>query len=342
MKKFSSILLIAALVVLLGSRHPAHAQVVKYAQAGMAFLKIDVGTRSAAMGGTEAAVTGSVEAMFSNPAGLAMLEGGQVMSSVNNWIANIKHYGIGAAYNIDNIGTFGISLVSMDYGTFTRTVPYSGFDPQKRIKGYINQGTFTVTEYAVGISYARQIATRFYVGGNLKYAHQDLGQVEIFDPLAGTTTTAEARVSNIVLDFGTMYYTGFKDLRFGVTIHNFSNQSDYFDQRFELPLTFDFGVAMDLLMLVGGESPNSLTLAVDAVHPRDYSERIHVGMEYAFQDMLFLRGGYKFNYSEQSLTAGAGVNVGVDNFRLKAGYAYTAFGRFFGAVHRVSLGIGIQ
>lgn len=338
-------LLIAILLVGRGGLEVAQAQqpgMTKYAQSGMAFLKIDVSPRTAAMGGTYGSMSENASDMFSNPAGLAFVEGLDVMTSVNNWLVGSKLYGAAAAYNISGVGTFGLGLVTMDFGEFTRTVPYQGTDPALRNKGYLTEGTFRVTEYAVNLSYARQIATRFYVGGQIKYAKQDLGNITIYDEFVGDNVTIGNNVDNIILDFGTLYYTGFKDLRFGLSFRNFSNQSDYFDQRFELPLTFDFGVAMDVLTLLESTPSNSsLTLAVDAVHPRDYSERLHVGAEYSFLKTVFLRGGYKFNYQDQGLTAGLGVNTGLEALKLRADYAYSAFGKFFNPIHRIAIGIGL-
>lgn len=348
MKKAVYILLPLLLVGILGLPNITQAQqgdpyAPKLGQAGMPFLTIDVGGRIAAMGGTQVGVTGDPAAMFSNPAGLAMVNGAQAMTSVTNWIADIKHYGGGVAYNVGNLGTIGVNAVWMDYGEIRKTIPYQGFDSDQRAKGFIDDGTFSVSEYAVGVSYARQVASQFYVGGNLKYAKQDLGNVTILDPLTQDQSMSENSVSNVTFDFGTLYYPGFKDLRFGVSVRNFSSQSDYFDQRFELPLTFDFGVAMNLFNLDPdgvGASKNELILAIDAIHPRDYSERVHTGLEFNFQEMFFLRGGYKFNYDEQGLTGGIGVDLGSGGFGVKADYAYTAFG-IFTDVHRVSLSMSL-
>lgn len=316
-----------------------HAQPVKYGQAGMKFLTIDVSSRIAAMGGTAVGVTGDASAMFSNPAGLSTIQGLDAMTSMTNWIADIKHFGAGVAYGFGNLGTFAISLVSMDYGDLKRTVPYSGYDPAERAVGYTDLGTFNVSEYALGLSYARQVMSQFFVGGSVKYASQDLGSVVILDQYLGEERNVENKLNSLAFDFGTLYYPGFKDLRFGVSIRNFSNQADYYDQRFELPLTFDFGVAMDLMQLWSeGTENSSLTFAIDALHPRDYSERIHTGLEYNLANMLFLRTGYKFNYDEEGFTAGVGVNYGIQNLSLRVDYAYSAFG-IFDSVHRFSLGV---
>lgn len=324
----------------------AEAQPVKYGQAGMPFLQINVGGRVAAMGGTQVGIIGDATAMFANPAGMAFVEGLDVQAGVTEWIADIGHYAGGGAMRLGNLGVFGVNFVWMDYGDFQWTEVYEGDDPDLRNDGYVNMGTFSVDEFALGVSYARQISSAFYVGGNIKYARQNMPNTEIIDLYnESETLTAENEINNIVFDFGTIYYTGFRDLRFGMSIRNFSNQSDYFDSRFELPLTFDFGLAMDLLQLAPsttGESNSSLTLAIDWLHPRDYSERFHAGLEYGFMDSLFLRGGYKFNYDEESFSAGVGVKTGFSGYGLRADYAYSAFGEFFGQVHRVSLGIFIQ
>ncbi len=332
-----------AVLLCLGTAALAQAQATKFAQAGMGFLKIDVGADVAALGGTHMGTTGRATAMFSNPAAMALLDGGDVTAGVTDWIADIQLYGLAAAYRVGDIGVFGVNIVSMDYGTFRRTRPWqSGDDPGLRDQGYIDQGEFEVTELAVGISYARQITGQFYIGGNIRYALQDLGSVQIIDAFTGNIIDTDNEVNSIVFDFGTIYYPGFHDLRFGASVRNFSNQSDYFDQRFELPLTLDFGIAMNVLNLFNaaqGPSNSELTLALDWVHPRDFGERLHLGLEYGFLDTVFLRGGYKFNYDEESFTGGLGVQLERSGYGIRADYAYGAFGEFFGSVNRITLSI---
>ncbi len=334
--------LIIAGLLALGTTGMASAQATKFAQAGMGFLKIDVDSRVAAMGGTQIGGLGNANMAFTNPAGLATVQGFEVSASLVDWIADIQMYGISAAYNLGNLGTFGISLVSMDYGDLRRTRPWQGGDdPTLRDQGFIDQGTFTPTEFAFGVSYARQITSQFFIGGNLRIAEQNLGSVDIIDAFTGEIENVGNSLSNVIFDFGTVYYPGFRDLRFGVSFRNFSNQNDYFEQRFELPLTLDFGVAMDLFRLNGEDNETSqLTLAIDWVHPRDFEERLHVGLEYAFAEIVYLRGGYKFNYDEESVTAGLGVQYVADaGFGVKADYAYAAFGDFFGNVNRFTVSI---
>ncbi len=326
---------------------PALSQAVKYAQSGLSYLQIAPSADVAALGGTYVAKNGKATSAFSNPAGLGLLQGADLSASYVAWIADIALYSMAAAYQIDKIGVFGVNLVSMDYGTLRGTRPWQlGDDPALRDQGYIDLGNFTVNDFAFGISYGRSITSQFFVGGNIRYARQDLSpniNVAIIDAITGNIIDdSENVVTNLVFDFGTLYYPGFHDLRFGASLRNFSNQSDYYDQRFELPLTLDFGIAMDVFPLFidsSGQRNSQLTVALDWVHPRDYSERLHVGLEYGFIDMFFLRGGYKFNYDEESVTAGLGVHLETRGYGLRADYAYSAFGDFFGSVNRLSLSL---
>lgn len=339
--------LVLAAFFLLAGTAKINAQAIKYAQAGMPFLKLDVSPRTAAMAGVQVGAVGDALNMFSNPAGIARVDGLELASSVTNWIVDTKLFGVGAAYNMENVGVFGVGLIWMDYGSITKTIPVTGAgsDPALRNQGYITDGEFTVSEYALGISYARHISSQFAVGGQIKYAYQNLGDVLIYDEFEDENLTRSNSVNNIALDFGTVYYTGFKDLRFGMSFRNFSNQSDYFDQRFELPLNFTFGGAMDLFTLFSENSSlansSQLTLAFDWVHPRDYAERQHLGVEYAFNEAFFLRGGYRFNYDEQGLTAGVGFDFDIANYGLRADYSYDDFGKYFDAVHRIAVGISL-
>jgi hypothetical protein len=76
-------------------------------------------------------------------------------------------------------------------------------------------------------------------------------------------------------------------------------------------------------------------MALDAVHPRDYTERIHIGAEYSFRDMVFLRGGYKTNYDEQDFSLGGGVHYAFGEIALGLDYSYVMFANF-DAVHMFS------
>jgi len=342
MKK-SAIYLVAVLVFLFGIIPSSHAALKKLGQTGLPFLKIEADGRTAAMGGANAGLCDDAASMFGNLAGLAFVEGWNLTLNQTNWLLDTKHYATGIAYGLGKWGTFGASIVYMDYGSFIETWPYEGTDPSMTNLGFEIGQEFDVAEYAIGISYARNISSQFAIGGQVKYAKQDLFESLMWHEAQGKELTVQNEVSVMAFDFGTIYYTGFKDLRIAMSIRNFSRQARYVRQRFELPLNFTIGVAMNIMTLFGSEDPNNrLTLAIDALHPRDYTERIHLGAEYMFMDLLALRGGYKFNYDEEGIAGGLGIKKWFGNFGVKFDYSYSAFGEFFDAVHRMSWGIMLK
>ena len=61
-------------------------------------------------------------------------------------------------------------------------------------------------------------------------------------------------------------------------------------------------------------------------------------MEYAFRDLLYLRAGYKLNFDEEGLTYGFGLAYS----GIRIDYSYSDFGEFLNAVHRFSVGFGLN
>ena len=108
-----------------------------------------------------------------------------------------------------------------------------------------------------------------------------------------------------------------------------------------LSVTFRIGLALSILEVLKVDDPEQyLLLAVDAVHPRDYEEHLDIGLEYKMYGIVSLRGGYKVNYSEQSFTAGLGLDYEVGGLDLRINYAYGAFG-IWSDVQRLSIGFGL-
>jgi len=234
--------------------------------------------------------------------------------------------------NLGNLGNVGISFVSTDYGDIIGTIV------AETEKGYEETGNVDVGEYAVGFTYSRQMTDKFTMGGQIKYASQSLGESII--PKGETTETISNKVTGLAYDFGTIFYPGFRSLRMGMDIRNFSPQFKYQETAFELPLTFSIGAAMDIFDFMPSlQESQSLVLAVDAIHPRDYTERIHLGSEYWFMNnMVALRAGYKFNYDLEGISLGFGFKKSISGLDVKLDYSYSDVD-IFDAVNRISLGV---
>lgn len=304
----------------------------KIAQTGFKWLSIPIGARAASLGSAFTAVIPDAGSAFHNPAGLALVEGKHVFLNQTQWIADIDINAFAFSFNAGNLGAFGVHAMAVSWGTFHGTQFSTGGQL------YEETGEFSPDDFAIGVSYARRVSDKFSFGGTVRFLHENLGSG--FEGSFDDPEKYNAAMNVVALDFGTLFYTGFKDLRLGMTIQNVSQEKEYRFESFPLPLTFKFGVAMDVSQIfMNGEKHQSLTLSCDALHPRDFSERLHVGLEYGFRDMIFLRGGYKTNYDEEDLTFGGGLQLSVSNLDFGVDYSYLRFDNF-DAVHMFSFDFG--
>jgi hypothetical protein len=103
-------------------------------------------------------------------------------------------------------------------------------------------------------------------------------------------------------------------------------------------MVFCLGAAIDLLEGQNG-NPHLWTLAGEFLHPNDGPEKVNLGTEYSYQDFVSLRAGYRFNYDEESLTLGAGINVFTSSLRFKVDYSFWDFG-ILGNINMFSIVLG--
>lgn len=308
---------------------------------GFPFLKIDVENRSAAMGGTQLSSATTAMAVFTNPAVVARTNGLHVATGMTNWIADIRQFNGAVTFTSNSLGTFGISGVWMDYGSFTRRYAAEGSGGGFINGGYLEGGSFSVAEYALGLVYARPVTQHWQVGAHLKYAGQRLPAAMEGEGAANGGTLDRNR-NGLLLDVGTVYYPGFHDLRFGVAMKNMQSGANSMVYGFQdLPMALSVGGAMDLLQLFGPPKNNHLTFAFDWLKEPEYQAAQHVGLELGLVNRLFLRGGYRFNDTTERLTAGFGINLGLNDVDMIVDYSYSSFGATFGSVHRIAIGFGM-
>ena len=277
--------------------------------------------------------------LFANPAGMAWTtRTTDLMIGQMQFLADINYNHASASFRPGNggLGVIGLSLTSVDYGEFQETIRADND------QGFLDLGTFSPQAYAIGLGYARPLSDRFSVGGQVKYVNQNLG--DSVSQLGDTEDTYVRQTNEkgvLAYDFGVQYKTGFESLNFAVAARNFAQEIAYEDESFQLPLTLQIGVAMDVIDLtsLNGDT-HRLLLAVDAENPRDFSEQIKVGGEYTFLNTFSLRGGYAFPSDEQGVHLGAGVQQSVGGLGLAADYSFSDYG-VFSAVHRVAVRLSL-
>lgn len=290
------------------------------------FLKIGVGARQAALGEASVALVRDVSAAFWNPGGISGIAHYEASLTYTRWLADMNYAGAALGARVDGIGTFALSVAALDYGDIPESVLGTGSNDPR------TGNTFSGGDFMAGLAYARDFTDRLAIGVGVKYLHETL-----WDYSAGT----------VAFDVGTSYRVGYRGLQLAMAAQNFSGavswradtlaaQPDGYD----LPLIFRVGVSGDVVGADGFvqmDGPHRLVAAVEAINTNDFSERLHVGAEYTFNDLFALRGGYRLGYAEGSWSVGAGLTPTVGDTRLRVDYAYVGY-EFLSAPHRFSVG----
>ncbi|MBN2423489.1 MAG: PorV/PorQ family protein [Calditrichaceae bacterium] len=325
------IILLGACVIL--SNGILYAQEIKLAQTGFQFLSVSSDARASGMAEAVNSREIASSSMFFNPACMATLPNMVETSfSLNSFIADIKYVAFSLAYrpSLGQYGVIGLSLQSVDYGDLDHTMIFPN------TQGFVDMGTFNPSALAIGIGYAKSLSDKFSVGGNVKYVYQYLGTSVIEE---GVNTLKKKNIADVIaFDFGTLFDTGFKGIKFGMSVRNFAREIKYENENFQLPLLFTLGVSTDLNNLIElDKEMHSLIASVDLTHPRAHAEQLKIGFDYTLMNMLSLRTGYTLNNDEDGLTFG----VGVSKFGIEFDYAYAPFG-IFDNVQRITGRIAIK
>ena len=294
------------------------AQNANLGTAGAQFLKIPIGARSAALGGAVTGMSMEATALFWNPAGIINDHTHGLHVSHIPWMTFFDVNALAYTLNLKNQGAIGI---------YARTL---GMEKMEITTEYEPGGTgefFDSQDLELGVSYARKLIDQFSFGITAKYIKQ-----RIWNEVA----------SGIAFDFGTHYNIEFQNATIAMSLRNFGpdikmdgpdllvfyDGSEYFPNRFipsnknteayPLPLIFQFGMGLDLIKAQFFHS----RLALDVIHYNDNDEQVLLGLESTIAQRFILRGGYRFNQTEQQPSLGVGLHQRIEKIVIKLDYAF--------------------
>lgn len=288
------------------------------------FLKIGVGARATALGDAFVAIANDASVLYWNPAGLTQTDRNEVIISHNEWLVDISHQFIGGIYHLSGNDVVGISFTTLHMDDMAVTTEVQPFGTGEY---------FSFGDIAIGVSYSRKMTAQFSLGATIRYIEETLDKL---------------KMRGVMIDLGTYYWTGLGTTRFAVTISNFGNElapdgevvlfgnrkkSEW--QSFSPPTMFRFGLALEPYQ----DEQHRVTTSVQLNHPNDNSENVSAGIEYSWEEIFFLRGGYKINVDGQDFTFGAGVSAPISFADVTFDYAYANFTKL-GSAHRFSLLLG--
>lgn len=269
------------------------------------FLKIDPSANSGSMGGAFTAVGGDASVMHWNPAATVQLEGTNISMSHLNWFDDIsyEYLAISQPYRSWSIG-FEAGALHMDPMEIT-----TEYNP------YGSGEYFSYADYYFSLNVARKMSDRFSFGATGRLVREE------YLDLASTS---------ILMDLGTYYRTGFKDLVIAVAFLNFGSpagpdgsytaedgsERDY--EKYSPPTTFHIGTSMTLY------ENKSLDLlgSVQLNHPVDNSENYVMALRCTLFKTLALSAAYNIGIETMPFSMGIGLSADKWASGLRVDYAF--------------------
>jgi hypothetical protein len=273
-------------------------------KSGLAFLKIGVGSRGAALGEAYTTLVDDPTAIYWNPAGLAAANGTQLAFTHSNWLGEINNEF--AAVTFPSFGgTLGFGLIAQSLpGIEVRTKPTA--EPI---------GTFEAQDIAVALAFGKQWRPHLSAGFAVKYLYEKI----YLNSLNG-----------FAVDLGGIWQTPLENFKLGLSLQNLGTTNTLQKEKIKLPTLVRVGGAY-VLPLAAGE--NQFALAAEHVQFLRGGGGNSAGAEFLFRKTLALRAGYQLGRENRGVTAGFGTALG----RYQLDYGYAPFTNDFGAAHRFSV-----
>ena len=283
---------------------------------GAAFLELPVGSRPISMGEAFTAGTDDVNVMHYNPAGLSTLQYPALSIFHNEHFLDSRFENITAAMPYKK-GYFGFST------SFFWVPQFEKIDENGN-----SDGSVQFYNSATSIAYGRQLGP-VLVGGSLKYVFQKID-----------TMTVHSAAVDLGIQKQFYMYTPFaapvRNFTVGASLLNLGTPVN----GHPLPRTLHFGgsymptkwakINIDMSEYVIDSSD-----LYDFTYGFDESFRMSTGFEVTWLDMLYLRGGYRFN-SAGKYSMGMGFNYAFSDVAFAVDTSYSD-GGIFGPVYAINL-----
>jgi len=267
------------------------------------FLKIGIGAKAGGMGGAFVGLADDPSALFWNPAGLTQLGSPQAMFVHNQWAQDIRYEYLGYALPINPENTVAVAVMFLHMGEVL------GYDENDEPTSF-----FSAYDAAMLLGYSRKISSHLSLGWTAK------GILEKLDDL---------KAQAVAFDMG-LFYDSY-NLSFGLSLRNLGTKLKFIEKEHPLPTDLKVGIAFKALN-------NHLRLSTDIDFFTDTRPGFQQGIEYNFQNVLFIRSGVEYKTQNQSgessIKPAIGGGIRISKFQFD--YTYSSV-KSLGNLHNFSL-----
>ncbi len=300
----------------------------KVAVTSFQFLSVSPLAREMALGGAFTALPATSSPYFSNPANILSDKGFSTFASQTDYLFDTQHFAVSLSWTLTKGIAINAGLLTADYGSMEVTdLDHQGFRADESFNPGLTGEVLSMGAYTAGAGFSQVLTDKFSYGLIAKVMEEN------FQVL---------KKKSFAFDLGLLYKTRFKTIQLGAVLKNFGPQISFIDssdRSYPMPQTMTIGLSGYLIGnedgLLGSSRTHSLLVSADLVQPRDYDQQYNIGMEYAFRNFLFLRGGYRLNYDTEGLTLGAGFSWKSTSFD----YSYNEYGPILPSVHRFAISL---
>lgn len=186
------------------------------------FLSVPLSPRSAALGGSAIAINDAdISLANENPALYNSNTDGKLSVEYINYISDINLGYTSYSKHIKDIGTFGVGIQYLDGGTFTEADQYGN-----------KYGTFSTSEFALNLSYAKSFDSVLTIGATFKPIYSQLEKYNSF---------------GLVMDVGATYNRNKGLFTAALLLKNMGAQiTSYIDEHYPVPFEIQAGIATKL------------------------------------------------------------------------------------------------